>query len=119
MNASNCIFCKIISKEIPSAPILETEYTIVIKDLHPRAPIHYLLLPKIHVEHMGYLTAAENPYIVDLGLCVAELSRALPKEAGFNVVSNNGKAAGQSVFHLHWHFLSGRTLCEEGGLSLP
>lgn len=118
MSSLNCVFCKIINKEIPSSPILETKHTLVIKDLHPRAPIHYLLLPKIHVEHMGFITVAENDYIVDLGLSVAMLSKSLVQNTGFNIVVNNGKTAGQSVFHLHWHFLAGKALAEEGGLSL-
>ena len=114
MFLTNCIFCKIIQKQIPSTPVLETEHTIVIKDLYPKAPTHYLLLPKFHIEHMGHLTPETTPYLVDLGLCVAKLSKALPENAGFNILSNNGQAAGQTVFHLHWHFLSGKNLYESG-----
>ena len=111
---ANCIFCKIIQKQIPSTCVLETEHTIVIKDLYPKAPVHYLLIPKFHIEHMGYLTADTTPYLVDLGLCVAKLSKTLPENAGFNIISNNGQAVGQSVLHLHWHFLSGKNLYESG-----
>lgn len=92
--------------------MLETELTIAIKDLYPKAPLHYLLIPKIHIEHMGYITTDTTPYLVDLGLSVAKLSKTLPENAGFNIISNNGQAVGQSVLHLHWHFLSGKNLYE-------
>lgn len=114
---THCIFCKIIQKQIPSNPVLETKHTIVIKDIHPKAPTHLLLLPKIHIPHMGTLTADTVDYAADLGLCVAKLSKTLPDDAGFNIISNNGRSAGQSVDHLHWHFLSGKNLYE-GGFSL-
>jgi histidine triad (HIT) family protein len=116
MHSPSCLFCKIINKQLPSSLVLETENTIVIKDIHPKAPIHYLLIPKIHLEHMGSIEAQHSSMLVDLGLCVATLSKMEP-EKGFNIVSNNGKDAGQSVAHLHWHFLSGKNLYE-GGFSL-
>lgn len=114
---NTCIFCKIISKQIPSTPVLETENTFVIKDLYPKAPVHYLLLPKIHIEHMGKAGENDIAYLTDLSLTVIKLSKTLPGAASFNIVSNNGRAAGQSVDHLHWHFLSGKNLYE-GGFSL-
>lgn len=112
----NCLFCKIIQKQIPATIILETEKTLVIKDIHPKAPIHYLLIPKIHIEHMGHVTQDDASFLSDLGLCTATLSKMLD-DSSFNLISNNGKAAGQSVDHLHWHFLSGKNLYE-GGFSL-
>jgi histidine triad (HIT) family protein len=114
MLTANCIFCKIIKNQVPSTSVLETKHTIVIKDLYPKAPVHYLLIPKFHIAHMGYFTLDTTPYLVDLGLCVAKLSKALPENEGFNIISNNGKAVGQSVLHLHWHFLSGKNLYESG-----
>jgi histidine triad (HIT) family protein len=115
--ATDCVFCRIIKKEIPAKPVLETEHSIVINDIHPKAPVHYLILPKAHIEHMGVITPDTVTYIADLALCVAQLSKSLPIGSGFNLISNNGAAAGQSVFHLHWHFLAGRNIYE-GGLNL-
>ncbi len=114
---AQCIFCKIIQKQIPSTVILETDHTLVIKDIYPKAPIHYLLLTKKHIEHMGHATELDAAHLADLGLCVAKLSKTLPGTNGFNTLSNNGRSAGQSVDHLHWHFISGKNLYE-GGLSL-
>lgn len=117
MLSKDCIFCKIILRQIPCGAVLETDHTLVIKDINPQAPIHLLLLPKIHIQHMGDVTEKNSAHIADLGLCVAALSKDLPPHTGFNILSNNGKSAGQSVDHLHWHFLSGKNLYE-GGLSL-
>lgn len=117
MLAADCVFCKIILKKIPSSIILETTKTLVIKDIQPKAPTHLLLLPKIHLQNMGNITEKNSAYIADLGLCVAELSKNFSSDLGFNIISNNGSKAGQSVDHLHWHFLSGKNLYE-GGFSL-
>lgn len=117
MHSTSCIFCKIIQKQIPSSIVLETDHTLVIKDLYPKAPIHYLLLTKKHIEHMGHVTDTDAAYVADLGLCVATLSKALPDGDGFNILINNGSSAGQTICHLHWHFLSGKNLYE-GGLRL-
>ena len=115
--ATDCVFCKIIKKEIPSKLVLETEHTVVFNDIYPKAPIHYLIVPKVHIEHMGMVTSQTAGLIADLALCAAQLSKALPAGSGFNIIANNGAAAGQSVLHLHWHFLSGKNLYE-GGLNL-
>ena len=116
MLSTDCIFCKIILRQIPCRVVLETDQTLVIKDIHPKAPTHLLLLPKIHIQHMGNITEQNSFHIADLGLCVAQLSKNLSLSSGFNIISNNGSNAGQSVDHLHWHFLAGKNLYD-GGLS--
>jgi histidine triad (HIT) family protein len=116
MLSTDCVFCKIILRQIPSGVVLETDQTLVIKDIHPKAPTHFLLLPKVHIQHMGDITKKNSANITDLGLCVAQLSKNLPPSSGFNIISNNGSSAGQSVDHLHWHFLAGKNLYD-GGLS--
>jgi diadenosine tetraphosphate (Ap4A) HIT family hydrolase len=113
---SPCIFCKIIRGEIKSSIVKENDYILVIKDISPKAPIHYLILTKKHIESMAYLTAEDKEIGASLCMMIQELSKELP-EKSFNIVSNNGAAAGQSVFHMHMHFLAGKNIYG-GGFSL-
>ncbi len=114
MSIHSCIFCKIIAQQIPSQPLIETELTLVIADINPQAPIHYLVMPKKHIEHMGCLEVADTVYIADMALVVQQLSKKLVQPTAFNVIINNGVDAGQSVPHLHWHFLAGKNLYTNG-----
>ncbi len=123
MFEQNCIFCKIINKEIPSNIIYETERVLVIEDLHPKAPYHYLILSKKHVENINFIGDDDLGIIADMVAVARDLSKKIRQESNltepvaFNLISNNGAAAGQSVFHLHWHFLAGKDLYK-GGLKL-
>ena len=114
---SDCIFCKIINQEISSTIIKENEHVIVVNDISPKAPIHYLIFPKKHIKDLRALPDSDNYYAFELIKMAKELSKTLPPPAAFNLVSNNGREAGQSVFHLHWHFLSGKNIYE-GGFTL-
>ena len=101
-----CIFCKIINKEIPSQPIYEDKKTIVLADINPQAPIHWLVIPKTHVES---LTQALPEQIL---ACAQTIQKVL-KEKGieeYRTVINTGADAGQTVPHLHFHILAGRSL---------
>jgi len=109
MTEQVCIFCKIIAGDIPATIVKETEHVLVIKDIHPKAPMHLLILPK---QHLVNLTAVQDSHR-DVMFATLTMVRALAEELSvesFNLVSNNGAGAGQSVFHFHWHFLSGRGL---------
>lgn len=111
----DCIFCKIVSKQIPNQPVLETDDLIVIKDIAPQAPIHYLIIPKKHITNIAALQPAEAALVGKLMLAATELSQTVPAPA-FRLVTNNGAAAGQSVFHLHFHFLANLAGKEIGSL---
>ncbi|MBD3273039.1 HIT domain-containing protein [Candidatus Dependentiae bacterium] len=119
----NCVFCKIIQKEIPSEIIKETENILVIKDLHPKAPYHYLVIPKKHIVNLNYIKDNDLFYVTEMGKVIRDISKDIQKEKGlnkplpFNLISNNETEAGQSVFHMHWHFLSGKNFYE-GDLKL-
>ena len=110
MSEVSCIFCKIIQMTVPAKRILETDLTLVIADIHPRAPIHYLVLPKKHIEHMGYIQQSDLDILADMAYVVQQLSLSLAQPAAFNVMVNNGAGAGQVVPHLHWHFLAGKNI---------
>lgn len=112
-----CIFCRIISKEIPSKIIAENDSVIVIQDRSPRAPVHYLILPKKHVACLVDLQPEDMQLSWQMIAMAKELAAKLPKPQAFNLIVNNGAEAGQSVFHLHYHFLAQRDIYA-GGISL-
>ncbi len=109
---NNCIFCKIINGEIPSTKLYEDDDMVIIKDVHPQAPIHYLLLPKEHYANIIEMTDAQA---ATLAKCVKKLSALtfeLGLQGGFRLVSNKGSDACQSVEHLHIHILGGKQLAD-------
>ena len=109
---ADCIFCKIAAKEIPSSLVYEDEQVVAFKDLEPQAPVHVLVIPKKHVESV--LALAEE----DKGLVSHILVDVIPQlaqklgiaEKGFRVVANTGEEGGQTVKHLHFHLLGGRSM---------
>lgn len=106
MNKS-CIFCKILAKEIPGDIIAENEDVFVIKDIYPQAPIHYLIIPKKHIVGVSAFTPDDAPLAASLLLMAKQLSESDARLDQFKLITNNGPLAGQVVFHLHVHFLSG------------
>jgi diadenosine tetraphosphate (Ap4A) HIT family hydrolase len=113
MSVPSCIFCKIIQGVVPSKIIKEDEYVMVISDIHPKAPIHYLIIPKKHFIDITELTDTDMHY----GWHILKIARDLAKEQNlqaFNLIANNGKGSGQSVFHLHFHLLSGKNIYSDG-----
>ena len=117
MNQTPCIFCRIITKELPSKIIAENEEILVIQDRAPRAPVHYLILPKKHVACLVDLQSDDAALTWHVTAMVKELAAKLAQPQAFNLIVNNGAEAGQTVFHLHYHFLAQRNIYE-GGISL-
>lgn len=114
MPADSCIFCKIINRTIPSTIVLENDSVIVIKDIAPKAPIHYLILPKKHIDDMLSFTPDDASLVWAMTQAVQELGINVAPHHAFNVIVNNGAAAGQLIFHVHWHFLAGKNLYSSG-----
>jgi len=110
--SSTCIFCKIIQKTIPSTISVENEHIIVLQDIAPKAPIHYLIIPKIHIESVGELADKDAAYCWHMMHMARDLGNKLPSKA-FNIIINNGQSAGQSVMHLHLHFISGKNIYQQ------
>ncbi len=106
----SCIFCLIIDKKINSKIFTETDHVIAIHDVAPHAPVHLLLIPKLHIINMASITQENMLYIEKMSLLVKEISN---QYSDFNIMCNNGAKAGQSVMHLHWHFLAGINLFEK------
>ncbi len=106
---SDCLFCKIIAKEIPSKTVYEDDQAVAFEDINPQAPTHILVLPRKHIASLNDITAADAPLVGHLHLVAAKLARERGiADSGYRTVLNNGRGAGQSVFHLHLHLLGGR-----------
>ena len=107
---NDCLFCKIISGEIPAKKVFEDDNMIIINDINPIAPIHYLLIVKNHYASL-FEQSIEQSHI--LGECLNKLSimkSSLGLDNGYRLIINQGKDAGQTVNHLHVHILSGKEL---------
>ena len=107
------VFSKIIDREIPATIIYETDLVIVINNIKPVAPVHYLIIPKVPIVDMRD-PRLDGELAAELIRVVQYLASMLTGEQSFNIISNNGVAAGQSVMHMHWHFVSGKNLYENG-----
>ena len=106
----NCLFCRMISGEIPVKKVYEDEQLIVIEDIAPVAPVHLLLIPKKHTVNTLDLSPDDSVLVGQVFQVAAKLARELGvAEHGFRIVNNNNAGAGQSVFHLHFHLLGGRS----------
>lgn len=106
----NCVFCKIIAGEIPSPRLYEDEKMIIIRDVEPRAKLHYLCIPKEHFAHLADMDETRAETLKECFLKIAELKDKLGFENGYRVVINQGENAGQTVHHLHIHLLGGEML---------
>ncbi|MGE4231746.1 MAG: HIT family protein [Bacteriovoracia bacterium] len=109
---NDCIFCKIAEGEIPAAKIVETESGFVIPDISPQAPMHLLVVPKLHVPSLNDLTEQERASILPMLYDLADIAAQEKgfKSTGYRTVINNQPDAGQTVFHLHMHVLGGGKL---------
>uniref|UniRef100_A0A7C3J688 Histidine triad nucleotide-binding protein n=1 Tax=candidate division WOR-3 bacterium TaxID=2052148 RepID=A0A7C3J688_UNCW3 len=105
----NCIFCKIVNKELNSKIVYEDEVCIAFKDISPQAPFHILLIPKKHIESIDKIK--EDDLIIVTHM-IGKISEIAEKNGikSYRVVSNVGEESGQSVFHLHFHILGGRRM---------
>lgn len=107
----NCIFCKIIAGEIPAKVVYQDEQVVAVEDINPQAPFHLLIIPRKHIRTTIDLTTADNPLIGHVFQVAGHLAHDLGiADDGFRVVNNCNSAAGQTVWHIHFHLLGGRDL---------
>lgn len=106
------IFSRIINGEIPADILYQDELCICIKDIHPQAPTHLLLIPKKPIPKLADATESDKTLLGHLLLKAGDIARELKVENGFRVVINNGESAGQTVFHLHLHILANKKFAE-------
>ena len=107
---SDCLFCKIIAGEIPSAKVYEDENVFAFRDIAPQAPTHILVVPREHIESVAALNADNSALAARCLEAAAAIARQEGLKGGFRVVSNCGDDAGQTVKHLHFHILGGERL---------
>jgi histidine triad (HIT) family protein len=106
----DCLFCKIITGEIPSKKVYEDEKVFAFQDIDPKAPVHFLIIPKKHIVGLKEASESDAEILGYLQLVAAKLGREHKIEDGYRTVLNVGPKSGQSVFHLHLHLVGGRDL---------
>jgi histidine triad (HIT) family protein len=107
----DCIFCKIARHEIPAGIVYEDDEVLAFKDLNPVAPVHVLIIPKKHIARITDMAEEDAPLMGKIMLAAKKLADEYGVgDEGFRVVINQGKGAGQSVFHIHFHLLAGRQM---------
>ena len=106
----DCLFCKIIAGEIPSNKVYEDERVLAFYDIAPQAPVHFLVIPKTHIPSADCVGEDNAGEIGHIFATIARLSRELGLEKGYRVVNNCGEDGMQTVQHLHFHVLAGRSL---------
>lgn len=105
----DCIFCKIAAGEIPSKKVYEDDSVLAFYDIQPAAPVHVLVIPKAHLSGCGDITPENSAVVAHIFEVIAKITAELGL-TDYRVVTNKGESAGQSVFHLHFHILGGKTL---------
>jgi histidine triad (HIT) family protein len=107
----NCIFCKIVRKEIPGDVVYEDEHVLAFNDINPQAPVHVLIIPKDHIPGVNELEEADKDTMCHLMSIIRKIAQQKKLDkSGYRIVINSGKDAGQAVQHIHYHLLGGRTL---------
>ena len=107
---NDCLFCKIIAGEIPSQKVYEDDLCYAFYDIAPLAPTHFLVVPKQHLASAAEVNEENAALIGHIYAVIARLAAQMGFADGFRVVTNCGEAAGQTVRHLHFHVLAGKTL---------
>ena len=111
MSDAACLFCRIVNREVPADIVAEAEKLIAFKDINPQAPVHLLIVPTEHIPTLADLSETHTPMIghaLQFANRLARQHQLMP--SGYRLVANCGSEAGQSVWHLHFHLLGGRTL---------
>ena len=110
---SDCIFCKIISGEIPSSKVYEDELVYAFNDINPAAPVHILVIPKQHIPTLFDVNDENSGIVAHIFEVISKIAKEKNLEEGFRVVSNCNEYGGQTVFHLHFHIIGGKKLDEK------
>lgn len=106
----DCLFCKIIAGDIPSKKLYEDEDIFAFYDISPIAPVHILIVPKKHISSVDDINEDNAEIVAKIFKVIPFLAKQLGLENGYRVITNCGKDAGQTVSHLHFHFLGGKTM---------
>jgi histidine triad (HIT) family protein len=108
---ADCLFCKIIKKEIHSSVVHEDDKTLAFKDINPQAPVHIIIVPKIHVDKISDLTEETAEFIGDMTLTANKIAKEFKIDKnGYRLVVNCEEYGGQTIYHIHVHLLGGRRM---------
>ncbi|MGZ8256746.1 MAG: histidine triad nucleotide-binding protein [Gallionella sp.] len=107
---SDCLFCKIIRGDIPSRKVYEDEDVYAFHDIHPVAPVHFMLIPKLHLDSLAHAEQKHAALLGKMLLLIPKLALEQGLDKGFRTVINTGVGGGQEVFHLHIHVIGGGLL---------
>ena len=108
---SDCLFCKIIKGEIPSTKVYEDDYVYAFNDIEPQAPHHIIIIPKEHIESANALNSENSQYVAKIFEIIPKIAEELGfAKDGYRIVNNCGQNGGQTVMHLHFHLIGGKTL---------
>ena len=108
---TDCLFCKIISGEIPSSKVYEDEFVYAFNDISPEAPVHVLIVPKEHISSANDINESNADVVAKIFLAAKKIAEEKGiAEGGYRIVNNCGENGGQTVKHLHFHLLGGRSL---------
>lgn len=107
---SDCLFCKIIAGEIPSEQVYEDDKMIVFKDIYPKAEVHLLAIPRVHIESLNEVNDEHDAIMAHMLKQLPVLAKDQGLDTGFRTIINTGEGGGQVVFHLHMHLLGGSNL---------
>ncbi len=108
----DCLFCKIASGEIPSTRVFENEDVVAFRDINPQAPVHILVIPRVHIPSTDGVTAENSVAVARVFAAIPEIAAAEGLKNGYRVITNCGEDGCQSVKHLHFHLLGGKKLPE-------
>ncbi|NLV36099.1 MAG: histidine triad nucleotide-binding protein [Clostridiaceae bacterium] len=107
----DCVFCKIINRQLPSKIVYEDEKVMAFYDINPVTPVHVIIIPKLHIANVNELTEDNSYVMADIHLAAQKIADKLGiAKEGYRLINNCGEDAGQTVFHLHYHLLGGRRL---------
>lgn len=107
---TDCLFCKILDGEVPSDKIYEDDMVYVFRDIYPKADVHLLIIPRIHVASLNELDESHDKVMAHMMRLLPKLAKEQGLDTGYRTIINTGKGGGQEVFHLHLHLMGGSHL---------
>jgi histidine triad (HIT) family protein len=112
---ADCLFCKMVDKEVPTDPLYEDDLVFAIRDINPRAPVHFMVIPREHIADARHIKGEHGPLLARMFTTAAQVAREEGiGESGYRLAFNVGDDAGMTIHHLHMHCLGGRRLGPEG-----